>query len=320
MTSLSLFHKEKFLSSVSKFMLASYCSLGYWCWTEAWAWSALEAKIKRKAKEAKKPTPVPLEIHWNWKRLWSFVFCRVERSAAGSAREQRKLGWALMWYLICKGRKGIACMTVPVCFVEILTIDFTLPYFVQTGCIAQDSIRHFGWQGQVYCKGHLRYLLHQERIPTQALLGFPAASWLHNRMCTGRHNKKAWSGQDTWARVFFPAPRLLPARWCWWTHCTTLEVVSVASHVARQRGSFCASSTASISLYPPWAQILQPGLKHLRLIQHLLQVTAHREIMPLFRLKWLCFTPDSAMEWVLASNWLFVSSPTLKNQRENKSK
>lgn len=77
-----------------------------------------EGQNKKENKRSEKTYPGPSRNPLKLKQIMKFCFCRVVRSAAGSAREQRELCWTLVWCLVCKGRMGTACMTVAVHFVR----------------------------------------------------------------------------------------------------------------------------------------------------------------------------------------------------------
>lgn len=111
-------------------------------------------KKRKKQKTHPGPSGNPLKL----KQIMKFCFCRVDKSAAGSAREQWDLCWTLVWVSSARGERGQHAWQYQSTLWEILTVDSILPYFVQTCCITQGSIRHFGWQGQIYCRGHLRHL------------------------------------------------------------------------------------------------------------------------------------------------------------------
>lgn len=142
------------------------------------AMECTEGQNKKKNKGSKKT--ISLEIHWNWDRLWSFVFAELTEEQL--VQPENRGSCAELWCEVPSARAGgghLAWQYQSI-FWEILTAGFILPHFVQTGCKTQNNIRHFDWQGQVYCRGHLRYLCTKSMSPpricwaSQLCLGYTA--------------------------------------------------------------------------------------------------------------------------------------------------
>lgn len=145
-----------------------------------------EGQNKKKNKRSKAPTLVLLEIYWNSDRLWSFVFAELIEVPLGQPGNSGSCAELWCDVLSARGGRGHLAWQYQSPLWEVSTVVFILPYFVQTDCITQDSIRHFGWQGQVYCRGHLRYLCTKSMSPpricwaSQLHLGYTAecVPWL----------------------------------------------------------------------------------------------------------------------------------------------
>lgn len=102
------------------------------------------------------------------------------------------------------------------------------------------------------------------------------------------HKKKEYSDQDIHERVLLLVlTQVVTSSFVLIDKSTTKHwTLSIADHGGRQQSSVCAISAVDIwFLYSPSDHDLSTGL-----VKHLLHVTTHTEIMPLFRLKELLFT------------------------------